>query len=224
MPFSTPHSATVITTLLDGQAERLNRQPSEAESGWDTMRDTYLVRYDAGGDNLAAILLFFTSLTLGSQVSGYNMWVVSRTPKLLALGLAQVDVVSMGQLAARGYKVTYDAAAAVQSASNVLTPDGTFAKVTIREGSVTATFQYVSFGITPGDPSFPTALTGRAKEPPTGWAPTVPPTVWAFLNLYTYTWPNGWVYEGASMENLPGLSSVWLVKEKYVYLYPKTPG
>jgi hypothetical protein len=223
MPFSDPFSSIVITPLANGSYERLNRQPSEAESGWDSMRDTYLMRYDAGGDDVSSILANFPFINRAMQVSGKNMWVVSRSPRLLALGLAQVEVVSMGLLTARGFKVTYDAAAASQSGANVVTPDGTFAKVQTREGSVTASFQYISFGITPGSAGFMTALNGRAKNPPAGWAPYVSPTVWDTLTTYTYNYPNGWIYEGAAMENLPGLSNVFLVTEKYAYQYPKTP-
>lgn len=224
MAFSTPFTSTVITDLGSGAYELLSRDPSEAQSGWDTMRDTYLLRHDPSVNDPMAILEFFSNLWRGARVGSLNMWIVSRTPKLLAPGLAQVDIVSMGLLSPRGYKVSYDSQAATQNAVNVYTPDGNFAKVSVRESAVTATLESVLFGVTPGSLSFPTANTGRSRTLPPGWTPAVAGTVWANLTTYTYNWPNGWVYEGASCENLPGLTNVWLVKEKYAYQYPKTPG
>jgi hypothetical protein len=231
MSFSTPFASRVISPIANNTRELLDRVPMESEAGWDSLRDTWLVRADAAGEDPSAALDAFSSLDRGQQVSGKNMWIVTRTPKVLASGLFRVEVLSMGLLSARGYKVTYDIASAAQSAGPVAVPNTpgpgstTYAKVATREGGVSATFEYVvTSSVAPTNADFLTKDTGRAKEPPTGWKPTVPATVWSALSEFVFNYPNGWIFEGATMENLPGLQTVFLVREKYVYQYEKVPG
>lgn len=223
MSFSTPFESRVICPLADESYELLDRVPSESESGWDSMRDTYLVRNDAAGlDPNSACPSGFAR---GDQISGLNMWIVSRSAKVLARGLFKIEIVAMGLLSARGYKVTYDAAAASQTAENCYVGTTLYPKVAAREGGVTATFEYVLIGSgSPTSSLFLTESTGRAKSPPTGWEPSIPAEIWSYLAKYVYNHPNGWIFEGAGMENLPGLNSVWLVKEKYAYQRAITPG
>jgi hypothetical protein len=54
------------------------------------------------------------------------------------------------------------------------------------------------------------------------WKPVVPDTFWDFLTEYTYHAPNGWIFTGVGMENLPGLETTWLVRERYEYVYDKS--
>lgn len=233
MSFSSPFSSIVITPLGDLQTDLLDRVPKESETGWDSMQDTWLVRNDSAENDPNSALLGITGFDRGTQIAGLNMWIVARSAKVVATGLFIVTVQSMGLLSERGYKVTYDAAAATQTAQNINAPNpppdeataSLYAKVTTREAGVTATFEYVLIGsVVPTDPDFLTKWTGRNKDLPSGWEPTVPDTVWDSLTLFTYNWPNGWIFEGASMENLPGLTTVYLVKEKYAHQYPKVPG
>lgn len=235
MSFATAFTARVISPLANLSRELLDRVPSEAETGWDTMRDRWLIRIDAAANDPSALFsnsTFQGWFARGLQVSGRTMWTVSSAPRLRAPGLFEVESISMGLLSARGYKVTYDAAGAGQTAENITnvpnpTPPGgtgTYAKLATKEADVTATFEYVNVAsVIPTHADFLTKDTGRAKDPPSGWAPTVPDTVWAFLTQYTYNYPNGWVFEGATMENLPGINTVFLVREKYRYIQLQTP-
>ena len=232
MSFSTPFASRVISTLADGAWDLLDRAPQETPSGWESMKDTYLLRNQAAGIDPNAALTPYAAFDRGAQIAGLNMWIVSRSAKVIAIGLFKVEVVSMGLLSARGYKVHYDAAAAGQSGQNVTVPNPpptpgttTYAKVATREGGVTASFEYIATAsVVPTNADFLTKHTGRAKEPPTGWMPTVPDTVWDTLATFVFNYPNGWIFEAAAMENLPGIATVFLIKEKYVYQFDKTPG
>jgi hypothetical protein len=225
MSYTSPFSSIVISPLADGQAELLDRVPQESASGWESLRDTWLLRNDAAGNDPVAALVGITALARGAQLSGLNMWIVSRSARVVATGLFKVEVNAMGLLSARGYKVTYDAAAAGQSAENIEVASTLYAKVATREGGVTANFEYIAVAsVAPTDSTFLTKWTGRAKSLPSGWSPTVPATIWDYLTVYTFNYPNGWIFEAAAMENLPGLATVFLIKEKYVYQFEKTPG
>lgn len=211
--------------LAEGTYEVLESVPTEAESGWDTLREVLLLRNSDAGYDESRAFEGFTGLARGAQVSGKNMWYVSRTAKLLAFGLFRCEVTSQGLITARGYKVTYDAAAASQSAKNVTVDSVLYASVATREGGVTATFEYVLVGSpVPTNADFLTKWTGRVKTLPSGWEPTVPATIWSYLTVFTLNYPNGWIFEGATMENIPGVATVYLVKEKYVHQMEKTPG
>ncbi len=225
MSFSSSFQSIVLSPIQDLEIELLDRVPQETTSGWESLRDTYLIRNDFAGTDPILALVDFPALDRGTQLDGLNMWIVSRSAKVLATGLFKVDVMAMGLLSERGYKVTYDAAAASQSASNIEVESTLYAKVATREGGVTATFEYIAVAsVAPTHADFLTKFTSRAKAPPTGWAPTVPDTVWDYLTIYTFNYPNGWIFEGAAMENLPGLDTVFLIKEKYVYQMEQTPG
>ena len=225
MSFASPFASVVLSPIANMAIELLDRQPQESTTGWESLRDTYLIRVDSAGTDPITAVAAFEELDRGTQLAGLNMWIVSRSAKVIASGLFKVDVLAMGLLSERGYKVTYDAAAASQSSANTTIDLITYAKVAAREGGVTASFEYILVGsVPPDDPDFLTKFTARAKEPPAGWVPTVPDTIWGYLSVYTFNYPNGWIFEGAAMENLPGLSTVFLVKEKYVYQMEKTPG
>lgn len=224
MSFSAPFSAKVISPIEDETYELLSRVPSETESGWESMRDTYLLRNDAAGVDPIAALSGIAGLARQAQISGLNMWIVTRAAKCLAYGLFKVDVLSMGLVTSRGYKVTYDAAAASQSATDVTYESVLHPKVSAREGGVTATFEYVAVAsVAPTNADFLTKWTGRAKSLPSGWEPTVPASIWATIGDATWYYPNGWVFDSATMENLPGINTVFLIKEKYVHVQEYTP-
>lgn len=217
MAFSTPIESVVITPLANGAADLLDRVPQESESGWDTMRDTYLVRDDAAGyDPVAAVA---ARLQRGSVLPGMNMWIVSRSPRVKAKGLFLVEVVSMGLLSPRGYKVTYDAGSASQSGKDITINSTLYPKVQVVESAVTATLEYIFLG----NSNSKTALVGTAAPPPGGWQPTVRASIWAAITDPTYHYPNGWIYDKTNLTNLPGQSFVWLVRDLYRYQYPFSP-
>jgi hypothetical protein len=223
MPFADPISSVVISGLANGASSLLDRAPAEAESGWDSMRDKYLYRNDAAGtDPHAAVAAF---MVRGSQVSGKNMWVVSRAARCVALGIFVVEVVSMGLLSDRGDRVRYDAGANSQSGQNIaVTGEGTFANLAAQESQVTCDIEYiVTAGLTPDNAAFYTAAVGEAEDPPTDWKPTVKDSIWDYLAEFTYHYPNGWVLMGSSIENLPGLDTVWLIRDRYQYIYAVSP-
>lgn len=214
--------SVVITDLADLAVELIDRVPAEADTGWDTMRDTYLVRDAAAGiDPIAAVA---SRLTRGTKLDGLNMWIVARSARCLARGIFRVEVVSMGLLSARGYKVRYDSAAAQQQASNVTVGGTLYASVATDESVVTADLEYVLIGsVVPSNAAFLTTKTARAHTPPAPWNAAVPASQWTSLSTFTFHFPNGWVFKAAQMENLPGLETTWLVKERYQYQYDKSP-
>lgn len=223
MSFNSPFESVIISDIADNSMELLDSVPSETESGWDSLRETWLIRdASAGLDPTAALAALFLR---GSQVSGKNMWVVSRAPRLRARGLFEAEIVSMGLLSPRGHKVSYDSSASSQSAENITTPDGLYAKVSTIEAAPTCSLEYIQINplITPASPTFLTVKTGRSHEPPAEWKPTVPATIWGSLTDYTYHYPNGWIFDGVSAENLPGLSTVFLIRERYRYQYAVSP-
>lgn len=222
MPFQSPLQSINVTSLADGESELLDRVPSEAEAGWDSMRDTYLLRNDAAGTDPDVAIASFK--VRGSQISGKTMWVVSRSARCVALGLFVVEVVSMGLLSARGDRVRYDAGANSQSGQNILAGGAVRANLETQESQVTCDIEYiVTSGLTPGNASFYTAEVGTAVDPPAEWEPTVKPSTWSFLTEYTYHHPNGWVLMSVSAENLPGLDTVWLLRDRYQYIYAISP-
>lgn len=222
MPFATPLESVIISPLASGESVLLDRAPAEAEAGWDSMRDTWLFRNDAAGvDPHAAIASF---LVRGTQITGKNMWVVSRAARCVALGLFQVEVVSMGLLSDRGDRVRYDAGANSQSGSEILIGGTVYANVQTQESQVTCDIEYiVTSGLEPGNASFYTAAVGTAEDPPAEWEPVVKPSTWDFLTEFTYHSPNGWVLMSSSVENLPGLDTVWLIRDRYQYFYAISP-
>jgi len=223
MAFDSLIRSVVITPLGDGQSALLERLPSESEAGWDSMRDRYLLRNDAAGvDPHEAIDGF---MARGTQVSGKTMWVVSRQPRCLAWGLFEVEVVSLGLLSARGLRVRYDAGANSTSGENVDVPGiGLVSRAEGQESQVTCDIEYiVTSGYAPGDGSFYTADVGTATDPPSGWKPTVKDSIWESIGDPTYHYPNGWVLMTSSLENLPGLDTVWLIRDRYQYIYAASP-
>lgn len=223
MAFDSLISNIVITGLADGGSVLLERLPAEAESGWDSLRDRYLLRNDsAGQDPHAAIGAF---MARGTQISGKNMWVVARQGRCMAPGLFEVEVSSLGLLSDRGDRVRYDAGANSTSGQNiVVTGEGTFASVEAQESQVTCDIEYiVTSGLEPSHADFYTAAVGEAEDPPSPWKPTVKDSVWDYLTEFTYHYPSGWVLMSSSIENLPGKTTVWLVRDRYQYIYEISP-
>ncbi len=214
-----------ITSLGDGEAELLDRVPTEAESGWDSMRDTWLLRKDSSGTDAMSALAAFAALNRGTQVSGFNMWIQTRTARCRARGLFVAEVVSSGLLSDRGYRVRYDSGANEQSGENIAVPGvGVWPKVSTDEAQVTADLEYVIVaGLAPSNASFLTSRVGLAQDPPSPWKPTVKASIWSALVDPTLHYPNGWVMKSAQLENLPGLQTVWLARERYQYVYAYSP-
>ncbi|MBB5351111.1 hypothetical protein HNR46_001345 [Haloferula luteola] len=214
-----------ITSLADGEAVLLDRQSQEADTGWDSMRDQWLIRKDSAElDPEVALASFAATLGRGIQVTGKTMWIQSRKGTCRARGLFLIEVVSMGLLSARGVRVRYDAGPNVQSADNVNVPGvGRVPHAVGRESQVTCDVEYVVVGgPSPGSSGFYTADVG-SEATPGAWTPAVKDSIWETIEDYTYYYPNGWVKDSAQVENLPGLSTVWLVRERYQYLYAASP-
>jgi hypothetical protein len=223
MAFLDRIESVVIGSLADGASSLLDRRPAEAESGWDSMRDRWLLRNDAAGTDPHTAIASF--MARGTQISGKTMWVSSRTPRTLARGIFEVEVVSLGLLSTRGTRVRYDAGANSTQASNVTVPAvGFFPKVEAQESQVTCDIEYiVTSGPTPASASFYTKAVGTATDPPSPWKPAVKDSIWATMSDPTYHTPNGWVLMSSAAENLPGLSTVWLVRDRYQYIYAYSP-
>lgn len=217
MAFSDQIQAVIITPLADGDCEMLDSVPSEAETGWDSLRNTYLVRDDAAGTSVAMALA--SRFAKGAPLMA-SMFVTERTGKCLAPGIFKLEISGKGLLSTRGYKISYDGSTGTTSATNITAPTPTagfftYPKIQAKEPKVTANFEYILIG-TP-----PTELTGTASVPPV--VPAVRASIWTSLTNPTYHWPNGWVCERIGAENLPGVNTIWLIRAAYVYEYPFTP-
>jgi hypothetical protein len=219
MAFLDRIESVVIGSIANGTSTLLDRRPAEAEAGWDSMRDRYLLRNDAAGSDPHAAIASF--MARGTQISGKNMWVVGRTPRTLARGIFEVEVVSLGLLSPRGHKVRYDAGANAANGTDILVPGfGVQPNVAADESQVTCDIEYILIG---SGASTRTALVGTALAPPAPWLPTVKASIWATLSDYTMHYPFGWVLKSAALENLPGLDNVWLVRDRYQYVYQYSP-
>jgi hypothetical protein len=219
MSFSTRFESVIITDLVDGQLELLDRLPSEAESGWDSVRDRYLFRHAASGIDPNAALQA-SGLGRGVQLAGLNAWIVSRNARCRARGIFEIEATALGLLSARGYRVRYDAATATSTVSPLTSgPDGPQNRAQVEQGTVTADIEYIRLDtmVGPEDSGFPTELTGTSASPPAGWVPVVPDSPWTSIGSPVYHYPSGWVLSGVGMENLPGLDFIWLVRERYRY-------
>lgn len=226
--------ALLITDLADGGIELLDAVPTEAESGWDTLRETLLIR----ASSIANIIDLLRDATFNSfygrgvsragEEGSHFLFVTHRTPKQKAPGLYIVDVTSQGLLCPRGYKITYDGIVQQQTVSPGTFPDPDdvltlFPKVSAKETNVTATIEYGLWSTgEPTDTDFLTAYVGQPQDLPAGLTPSVPDSIWGFLSDPTYHYPNGWVLEAVTMENLAGLTNVFWVKEKFVHQRPYT--
>jgi hypothetical protein len=213
----------VITPLANGEYSLLERLPSEAESGWDSMRDRYALRVDSAGNDPDLAIAGF--MARGTKITDKNMWVVSRQARCLTWGLFEVEVISLGLLSARGDRVRYDAGANSSSAENVDVPGvGVVPRAEGQESQVTCDIEYIVVsGAQPGDVGFYTATVGEAELPPAEWQPTVKASIWETISDFTYHYPNGWVLMSCSIENLPGLDTVWLIRDRYQYIYEVSP-
>jgi hypothetical protein len=219
MSFSTRFESVIITDLLDGQLELLDRLPTEAESGWDSVRDRYLFRHAASGIDPNAALQA-SGLGRGVQLAGLNAWIVSRNARCRARGIFEIEATGLGLLSERGYRVRYDAGTATSTVAPFIDPDDvTYPRGQVEQGSVTADLEYIRLDtmVGPEDSGFPTSLTGTPVDPPAGWKPAVPEDFWTWIESPVTHYPSGWVLSGVGMENLPGLDFIWLVRERYRY-------
>ena len=64
-------------------------------------------------------------------------------------------------------------------------------------------------------------LVGKKQTPPI--TIDVPPTIWAWLTIYVYHWPQGWVLMGSEQDRLPGCNAA-LVTDQYKYIRARSPG
>jgi len=219
MAIDTRISNIVISPLANLGSELLDRVPAEAETGWDSMRDIYLYRNAAAGRDVHVALA--SAFPRGTQIAGKNMWIVSRSGRCRAPGIFEVEIVSLGLLSPRGHKVRYDAGANAVSGTNIAVPGaGIQPRAASDESQVTCDIEYIMIGSTA---STRTVNVGTASNPPSPWQPTVKASIWSFLSDYTFNYPSGWVLKSSGLENLPGLSNVWLVRDRYQYVYQISP-
>ena len=233
MAFETNTAGILITDIADEDYEIIDSVPQESENGWDSLQLTLLHRSSTAANDPEALLSDPLYAAAGDYERGANpfgdMYVVKRTPKVVGPSIFQVEVDLRGILSDRGFKVTYDNASQQQSGQNILAPDPlgsptTYARVQVRESQVTAVLEYPLFDVEPDGFGFPTEFTATSDLAlPFGWEPTVPASIWASLTDFTYHYPNGWIFDGASIENLAGLNNVFWVREKYIYQQPYTP-
>lgn len=230
----------LITDLEVDVAELLDSTPSESAQGWDTLRETYLLRTSVASP-LALLLDESYQATFARGATLYDttaqiLFITSTSPRQRAPGLFQIEVNSSGILSPRGFKISYDGLTQNQSLENALFPDEfdvptVFPRVSVKERNVTAVIELPLIGIAPSAATFPTADIGDpvgAVFPsdtlyPADLEPVVPASVWAFLLDPTYHYPNGWILDSVNLENLAGLPDVYWAKYKFIHQHPYSP-
>lgn len=205
-----PLGVLISNLAEDGQIVLQDRP--EVGDHFDTLRRRILLRDVSLSGPAEAAAGFAT----GTQLTGTSCYIVSRSAEALAHGIYIIDLVGKGILeASKPSKVKYTAYATQQSAQNIYDPSEStiYAKVVAHEAQVGCDVSYVTS--TP-----PTDDVATAVTPPN--APDVKSSVWAYLTDPTYHYPNGWVLMACDAEQIPG-ASVWLVTDRYQYIYPISP-
>jgi len=192
--------------------------PEINDEGWDSLAVTYtLQKATLTAEDLAKLF------PIGTRLDNRFWWVVSVRPKLLARGLWLITVNYKGWALAKPIKVNVGCSADQQSGTNITTPKGTYSKVETHEPGLTISVSYLVEDVDSKTPavSSMTKKVGTEVEPPISI--TVPESVWAYLNLFVYHFPNGWVLMSTEQDRLAGTTAA-LVKDAYKYIRDKTPG
>lgn len=192
MPLSdaTP-GALVLSPLPAGTAALVGEEWDESESGWDSLRLTYIARAASAAAALALVP------ARGTRRSGsVAAWVVGRSAYPKAPGFHEVRVECLGLLSARGCKVVMEAG---------------FQQPLATSGAVSATLQYIHLGA----PLESTGIGGAATPPAAH--PGVPPRHYTAMADPLFTWTTGWRLMARQQEGLPGVEGVWLVGDTYQY-------
>lgn len=190
----------------------LDENPVQNEEGWDTLTITYATkRPSLTAEELAALF------PIGTQLGGRMWWVTGSKPSCVAQGLWKAEVSFKGWASEKPAKITAGSAAEQQSAENIeISGVGTLAKVSVNENTPTMRVSY----LVPNWTSAPTDEVGTPRTPPSAVA--VAATVWDYLTVFTYHFPNGWVLMGSNLDRLPGCSAA-LVSDDYKYIRPISP-
>jgi len=176
------------------------------DEGWDDLSIDYTTkRPTLTAEQLAA------AFPLGTRLGSRNWWVVGSTPECIASGVWKAEVRFKGWAQTKPNKISVGAAADEQSAENVTTREGLFAKVAVTENTPTMRVSYLVANYT----TAPTNEVGRAKIPPDAVA--VAASIWDTIGDFTYHYPNGWVLMSSEPDRLVG-STAALVTDTYKYI------
>ena len=229
MPISTRQSSIIIGTgaLLTELAMQLgDEEPQITAEGWDTLLQHWYIRTpNFTAEDCAN--LFIT----GSQLLGRNWWIQDSKPSPVAAGLWKADVTCKGWAKDKPVAIKVGSAAEQQQANNIEAPSAwdsfgdvtaytNFAKVETHENTITVSASYLVPDITASGVS-KSGLVGKKQTPPI--TIDVPPTIWAWLTIYVYHWPQGWVLMGSEQDRLPGCNAA-LVTDQYKYIRARSPG
>lgn len=208
--------------FLAGTPVVMDEEPNLTPEGWDSLTLNYaLRRATLTAEELADLF------PLGARLGERYWWITGAKPKQIAPGVWTAAVDLKGWAAEKPVSVKIGSSAESQSAQNILAPaypgdtiGATFAKVQTHESAPTISVSYLVANITAGGVSL-TDKVGTALTPPISIA--VPDSVWDFLTLFVYHWPNGWCLMGSDQDRLPG-STAAFVTDQYKFIRDKTPG
>ena len=201
---------------VQGAWQVIDEVPTRNADGWDELRVDYVVNQLNAGAITAEYAA--ASFPIGQQLAGRSLWAQGISgPRCWSGSLYRATVTYKGLLGTQPVVVDYDASGEVQSGQNVNVSGTLYASVSTRENTPTATARWISLDVD----SLSTATVGRNATPPN--APDVASSIWDYLDVYTYHYPNGWVHNTRKVSRLPG-SNKGLVVDSYQYIRDKTPG
>lgn len=223
--FETTYSGPLILTgLAPGAKARLNRLPSQPETGWDTVRETWLIAPSGPQTPDAIAALHWRR---GDRLGTELLWVADIQSRFVGGGFCEVDLLARGLLGTQGVKVSYTAAPAMTQGQNVSVSgygegeyDGFWPRVTALEPEVVINLSYL---VETGRPPLDTV--GKQQLPPAEHMPEVRASSWTSLADPTLHVPYGWVLMSRASEGVAGAGagSVFFVTDTYQHVMALTP-
>lgn len=225
MSFTSRKLSVAIGTgsMMTGTLTAVDEEPALNNEGWDALTVKYVKRVATlTAEDCAALF------PIGAQLGARKWWIVGSRPVRIAAGWWMILVDFKGWAASKPKVVRVGAAAEQQTGENILAPAyvgdtvGTvYAKVQTHENTPTIAVSYLVENVTTVSN---TEFVGTQVDPPVDIAGIdVPDTVWAWLTIFTYHWPNGWVLMSSEQDRLPG-TNVALVTDHYKFVRDQTPG
>lgn len=224
MSLTTRHSSILIglaSRLANDTPALVSEEAQVSNEGWDTLTQIYTTRRAALTPETTLGLF-----PLGSRLGSRNWWITGAVPTERAPGFWTISVTFKGWAATKPTKITVGSAADQQGGEAIRAPasvgdtvGATYAKLQTHENMPTITASYLVEDISGSNNK--SDKVGTAQTPPITLA--VAATVWTWLSIYTYHWPNGWVLLSHEQDRLPGATAAQ-VTDTYKYVREKTPG
>lgn len=191
----------------------LEETATTSPESWDTVSRDYVLF----AESARKIEDISTLFPCGQQQGARALWAQTVSSfKCRGEFIYTFTVNYKGLVSAHPVITDYGAAAENQNGTNILVGPTLYESLSTHENTPTAVVRYaVADKSTVG-----TDEVGTAQTPAD--APGVAASVWAFLNRFTYHYPNGWVLMSSQVTELPGTSAA-LVADTYQFIRDKTP-